>query len=47
MKFNVATVFAKGSNYRIHFWYTRKDDDIMKISDLNETSGFFLFLVEA
>ena len=41
MKFNVATVSAKGSNYRIHFWYTRKDDDIMKISDLNETSGFF------
>ena len=49
MKFNVAIVSVKGSNYRIHFWYTRKNDNInvMKISDLNEKSGFFLFLVQA
>ena len=43
MIFNdVAIVFVKGSDYRIHFWYMNKDDDainIMKNSDLNEKSG--------
>ena len=42
MDFNeVATVSAKGSDDKIHFWYMSKDDaiNIMKNSDLNETSG--------
>ena len=42
MDFNeVATVSAKGSYDKIHFWYMSKDDAInmMKLSDLNETSG--------
>ena len=29
MNFNdVAIVFIKGNGYRIHFWYTSKDDEI-------------------
>ena len=44
MSFNDgATVFAKGSNYRIHFWYMSKDDtrNIMTNSNLNEKIGLF------
>ena len=50
MNFNdVAIVFIKGNNYKIHFWNMSKDNAInkMKHSDLNETGGFlynfFLF----
>ena len=42
MNFNdVAIVSVKGSDYRIHFWYMRKDDaiNIMKNSNLNEKIG--------
>ena len=42
MKFNdVAVVSVKGSDYRIHFWYMRKDDAIriMGNSDLNDKRG--------
>ena len=42
MNFNdVAVVSVKRSNYRIHFWYTSKDDavNIMKNSSLNEKIG--------
>ena len=43
MNFNdVAIVFIKGSDYRIHFWNMSKDDAIyiMNNSNLNEKSGF-------
>ena len=35
---DIATVFVKGSDYKIHFWYMSKDDaiNIMKNSNLNE-----------
>ena len=38
---DVAIVFVKGSDYRIHFWYMRKYHaiSIMKNFDLNEKSG--------
>ena len=38
INFNVAIVSIKGNDYRIHFWYTSKDDaiNIMKNSSLNE-----------
>ena len=38
---NVAIFSVKGSDYRIHLWYMRKDDaiNIMKSSDLNEKTG--------
>ena len=42
MNFNdVAIVFIKESDYRIHFWYMGKDAaiNIMKTFDLNEKSG--------
>ena len=42
MNFNdMVIVPVKGNEYRIHFWYMRKDDaiNIMKNSDLNEKSG--------
>ena len=42
MNFNNVAIFSvKGSDYRIHFWYMRKDDviNIMKSSDLNEKTG--------
>ena len=42
MDFNdVAIVFIKRNDYRIHFWYTGKDDaiNIMKNSNLNENTG--------
>ena len=37
----VAIVSIKGSDYRIDFWYSSKNDaiNIMKNSDLNEKSG--------
>ena len=41
IRFNdVAIVSVKGSHYRTHFWYLRKDDTInkMKSYDLNEKS---------
>ena len=45
MNFNVAIVFVKGSNYRIHFWYMNKNDalNIMKNSNLNEKNGTQFF----
>ena len=42
MSFNiVAIVHVKGSAYRIHFWYMRKDDaiNIMNGSNLVDKSG--------
>ena len=38
---DVATVFIKGNDYRIHFWYMSKDDaiSIMNNSGLNEKAG--------
>ena len=42
MNFNdIAAVSLKGSDYRIHFWYMRKDDaiSIMKNFDLNDKRG--------
>ena len=42
MNFNdVAIVSVKGSDYRINFWYMRKDDaiSIMNNSNLNEKIG--------
>ena len=47
MTFDVAIVSVKGSNYRIHFWYTNKNDaiNIMKNSNLNEKSGLSYFFL--
>ena len=42
INFNDATaVFIKGNDYRIHFWYMSKDDEIsiMHSSNLNEKTG--------
>ena len=42
MNFNdIGIVSVKGSDYKIHFWYTNKNDpiNIMKNSSLNEKSG--------
>ena len=42
MNFNdVAIVFIKGNDYRIHLWYMSKDDaiSIMNNSSLNEKAG--------
>ena len=38
---NVAIVFIKGSDYRIHFWYLSKNDAIalMTNSNLNDKNG--------
>ena len=38
---NIAIVYVKGSAYRIHFWYTSKDDafNIMNISSLIDKMG--------
>ena len=38
---NVAIVYVKGSAYRIHFWYTGKDDaiNIMNNSNLVDKMG--------
>ena len=48
MNFNdVAIISVKGHNYRIHFWYMRKNDaiNIMKNSNLNEESESLFFLL--
>ena len=42
MNFNdIAAVFVKGSDYRIHVWFMRKDDaiSIMNNFDLNDKRG--------
>ena len=41
---NVAIVYAKGSAYRIQFWYMSKDDaiNIMNGSNLIDKMGVFL-----
>ena len=38
---NIATVYIKGSAYRIHFWYMSKDDaiNIMTNSNLVDKRG--------
>ena len=38
---NVAVVYAKGSGYRIHFWYMSKDDtiNITNGSNLTDKKG--------
>ena len=38
---NAAIVSIKGSDYRIHFWYMSKDDEIsiMNNFSLNEETG--------
>ena len=38
---DVALVFVKRSDYRIHFWYKNKNDilNIIKTSNLNEKTG--------
>ena len=38
---DVANVSIKGNDYRIHFWYMRKDDaiSIMHNSNLNDKAG--------
>ena len=40
---NVAIVSIKGNNYKIHFWYTSKNDAIilMTNSNLNDKNGIF------
>ena len=35
MNFSVAIVSVKGSDYKIHFWYTRKTDQINIMKNLN------------
>ena len=44
---DVAIVSVKGSNYRIHFWYTCKNEaiNIMKNKDLNEKSVSLWFFI--
>ena len=42
INFNDVAIFsAKGSDYRIHFWYISRNDaiNIMKSSNLDEKSG--------
>ena len=41
MNFNVAIFSIKGNDYRIRFWYLRKNDiiSIMNNSNLNEKTG--------
>ena len=38
---DVAIVFIKGNNYRIHFWYMSKDNaiNLMNNANLNEKTG--------
>ena len=46
MSFNdVAIAYVKGSAYRIHFWYIRKDDaiSIMNNSNLIDKKAFYNF----
>ena len=48
MNFNdVAIVSVKESNYRIHFWYTSKDDaiNIMKNTDLKKKMDYYRFFL--
>ena len=42
---NAAVVYVKGSAYRIHFWYTSKDDaiNIMNGSNLADKRGIYFF----
>ena len=44
---NVSIVSAKGSNYRINFWYMTKDDaiNIKKNSDLKKVGRYNFFFV--
>ena len=41
ISFNYAIIYVKGSAYRIHFWYMRKDDaiSIMNNSNLVDKKG--------
>ena len=40
MSFNdVAIVFIKGNDYRIHFWYMSKGDAISIMNNLSEKIG--------
>ena len=46
MNFNdIAIVCIKGSDYRIYFWYTSKDDaiNIMENSDLKKKWAIIIF----
>ena len=46
MNFNdVAIVFIKGTEYKIHFWYISKDDGIIitKSSNLNKKKLIIIF----
>ena len=48
MNFNdAAIVSAKGSDYRIHFWYMNRNDAVntMKNFTSNEKCGLLLFLI--
>ena len=48
MNFNdVAIVSVKGSNYRIHFWYTNRNDaiNIMKNSNLKTWIIIIFFII--
>ena len=48
INFNDVAIFsAKGSDYRIHFWYISRNDaiNIMKSSNLDEKSGTLYFFV--
>ena len=44
---DVAIISIKGSDYRNHFWYMSKDDEIniMKSSNLNEKKDHYKFFV--
>ena len=48
MSFNDVAIFSiKGCDYRIHFWYTSKDDSIsiMKKSDLKKVDHYNFFFI--
>ena len=42
---NAAIVSAKGSDYRIHFWYTSENEaiNIMKTSDWMKKVDYYIF----
>ena len=44
---NIAIVSIKANDYRIHFWYIRKDDaiSIMNNGSLNEKTRLIFFLL--
>ena len=47
INFNVAIVFIKGNDYRIHFWYMSKDDAlIMNNSNLNKKVDYCKFFFD-